>query len=331
MMAADLPAAGEGGQGAAVPAPPEDPDPRAYAIFSSGLTKRYGDLLAVDGLDLRVPTGVVAGFVGPNGAGKSKTIRALLGLIRPTAGTAHVLGQPIAHPERYLARTGAMIEGPAFTPSLTGRRSLRALSVLGGHDPSHLQPTLELVGLAERADEPVRSYSSGMKQRLGIAAALLGDPALLVLDEPTNALDPAGIREVRRLLRDVADRGITVFVSSHLLSEIEECCDWLVMIQRGTLRFQGPLREALAAQRPHLIVAAEHDAEAMPELVRIAAEHGYEADPRPDGQLVVEAPLEFAAVLNREAARRGITLVELHREIPDLEETFRMLGEEEPR
>ena len=182
-----------------------------YAITSSGLTKRYGHQLAVDQVDLRVPARVVAGFVGPNGAGKSTTIRALLGLIRPTAGTAYVLGEPIRYPERYLSRTGAMIEGPTFTPSLTGRRSLRALSVLGVHDVSRIEATLELVGLADRADEQVRSYSSGMKQRLGIGAALLGDPGLLVLDEPTNDLDLAGIREVRQVLRDVAERGVTVF------------------------------------------------------------------------------------------------------------------------
>lgn len=328
-MTASIPSNGEK-QDARVAS--EVPGAGEFAIFSSGLTKKYGDLVAVDRLDLRVPTGVVAGFVGPNGAGKSTTIRTLLGLIRPTSGTAFVLGEPITRPERFLARTGALIEGPAFTPSLTGRRSLSALSVLGGHDPARIQPTLELVGLADRADEPVRSYSSGMKQRLGIAAALLGDPTLLVLDEPTNALDPAGIREVRKLLRDVADNGTTVFVSSHLLSEIEECCDWLIMIERGTLRFQGPLQDALAAQRPFLVVAAEQGAEAVPEIVRIASEHGYEAHPQPDGQLVVEAPPDFAAVLNREAARRGITLVELHRKTPDLEESFfRMLEDEGPR
>lgn len=148
----------------------------SLAIESVRLSKRYGTLHAVDDLELRVPTGVVAGFVGPNGAGKTTTIRMLLGLVRPSSGTAQVLGEPIDSPDRYLGRVGALVEGPAFTPSLSGRRNLRGLSLLGAHDPSRVQETLELVGLADRTDEPVRSYSLGMKQRLGIAAALLGHP-----------------------------------------------------------------------------------------------------------------------------------------------------------
>ncbi len=301
----------------------------SLAIESSRLSKHYGHVRAVDDLELRVPTGVVAGFVGPNGAGKTTTIRMLLGLVRPSSGTARVLGEPIDSPELYLGRVGALVEGPAFTPSLSGRRNLRALSLLGAHDPSRVQETLELVGLADRADEPVRSYSLGMKQRLGIAAALLGAPDLLVLDEPTNGLDPAGIREVRQLLRDLADTGVTVFVSSHLLSEIEQICDWLVMIDRGSVRFQGRVAEAIAAQQAHLVVAAEHPTDALPVLVDICSEHGYAAEPEPGGSLIVRSPADFAAVLNREAMARGITLVELRREQPNLEEAFfRMLEEE---
>ena len=299
-----------------------------YAIDSVGLTKDYGRLRAVSEIDLQIPTGTVAGFVGPNGAGKTTTIRMLLGLIRPSAGAAHVLGEPISHPERYLGRVGAMIEGPAFTPSLSGRRNLAALSVLGGHDRTRIDELLELVGLAGRGSDPVRSYSTGMQQRLGIAAALLGDPDLLVLDEPTNGLDPPGIKEVRQLLRDLADGGITVFVSSHLLAEIEHICDWLVMIKAGQLRFQGPLSEAIAAQRPHLLVTAERHEEVEAELAAVCAEHGHAATPSQDGSLVVEAPHDFAGVLNREAAARGITLVELRRESPSLEQTFFNLLEE---
>ncbi|MEX1209118.1 MAG: ABC transporter ATP-binding protein [Acidimicrobiia bacterium] len=301
---------------------------RQLAIHSVGLTKDYGRLRAVSDLGLEIPTGTVAGFVGPNGAGKTTTIRMLLGLIRPSGGAAHVLGEPISHPERYLPRVGAMIEGPAFTPSLSGRRNLAALSMLGDHDHSRIDALLELVGLAERGSDQVRSYSTGMKQRLGIAAALLGDPDLLVLDEPTNGLDPPGIKEVRQLLRDLADGGMTVFVSSHLLPEIEQICDWLVMIDRGRLRFQGPITEAIAAQRPHLVVAAERHDEVEAELVAICAEHGYPSSGH-GGRLVVDAPLDFAGVLNREAGLRGITLVELRRESPNLEQAFfNMLQEE---
>ena len=230
-----------------------------------------------------------------------------------------MLGQPIDSPERYLGRVGALIEGPAFTPSLSGRRNLRALSILGAHDPSRVQETLELVGLADPADAPVRSYSLGMKQRLGIAAALLGAPDLLVLDEPTNGLDPAGTREVRQLLRDLADGGVTVFVSSHLLAEGEQICDWLVMIHRGSVRFQGTVTAVIAAQRAHLVATAERQADALPVLVDICSEHGYTAEPEPDGSLVVQSPPDFAAVLNREAMARGITLVELRHQRPNLE------------
>jgi len=322
---------GTGGSAGGPPAAdPADGRPAApQAVRSDGLTKDYGSLRAVSGLDLEVPPGTVAGFVGPNGAGKTTTIRMLLGLIRPSGGSAHVLGDPDLHPARYLGRVGAMIEGPAFTPSLSGRRNLLALSVLGDHDRSRIDPLLDLVGLTDRAGDPVRSYSTGMKQRLGIAAALLGDPELVVLDEPTNGLDPPGIKEVRQLLRDLADGGMTVFVSSHLLAEIEQICDWLVMIDRGRLRFQGPVTEAIAGQRPHLKVAAEGHVEA--ELVAICTKHGHLATPTSDGRVLVDAPHDFAGVLNREAAARGITLVELRRESPNLEETFfHMLTEEQP-
>ncbi|MFP4636138.1 MAG: ABC transporter ATP-binding protein [Nitriliruptoraceae bacterium] len=306
-------------------------DPRRgaeYVIHSVGLTKDYGSLRAVSGVDLQVPSGTVAGFVGPNGAGKTTTIRMLLGLIRPSDGAAHVLGEPIGHPERYLSRVGAMIEGPAFTPSLSGRRNLAALSVLGGHDRARIDELLELVGLTGRGSDPVRAYSTGMKQRLGIAAALLGDPDLLVLDEPTNGLDPPGIKEIRQLLRDLADGGMTVFVSSHLLAEIEQISDWLVMIKAGRLRFQGPVSEAIAAQRPHLLVTAERHEQVEAELTAVCAEHGHAASPGQEGRLVVEAPHDFAGVLNRESAARGITLVELRRESPSLEQTFFNMLEE---
>jgi ABC-2 type transport system ATP-binding protein len=233
----------------------------ATAIRTQGLTKRYGSRAAVDQLTIQVPTGVVAGFVGLNGAGKTTTIRMLLGLITPSDGSAEVLGQPISHPAAYLHQVGAMIEGPAFYPTLSGRKNLEVLAVLGGHPKTRIGQLLELVGLAERASDRYGSYSLGMKQRLGIAAALLPDPALLVLDEPANGLDPAGIIEIRSLLRGLADDGTTVFVSSHLLGEVEQISDWLVMIDQGRLLYDGPIDQILDRQQAELVVATEQPGE----------------------------------------------------------------------
>ncbi|MCA1692926.1 MAG: ABC transporter ATP-binding protein, partial [Actinobacteria bacterium] len=205
-------------------------------IETRGLTKRYGGRTVVDSLDISVPTGVIAGFVGPNGAGKTTTLRMLLGLVRPTDGQGHVLGVPLTEPSGYLARVGALIESPAFYPGLSGERNLAVQTTLSGIEPGRIPVVLDRVGLAHRGADPYRTYSLGMKQRLGIAAALLGEPSLLILDEPTNGLDPAGIREMRELLRSLASYGRTIFVSSHLLAEVEQVCDWLVVIEAGALR-----------------------------------------------------------------------------------------------
>src|SRR5438270_5527732 len=219
----------------------------AVALRTEGLTKRYGGRAAVDRLSIDVPAGSVCGFVGPNGAGKTTSIRMLLGLVRPTSGTAEVLGQSIGGPAAYLARVGAMIETPAFYPTLSGRRNLQVLARLTGIDDHRVEAVLEQVGLLDRAGELYRAYSLGMKQRLGLAGALLGAPQLLILDEPTNGLDPPGIREVRGLLRRLADTGTTVFVSSHLLDELQHVCDHLVVINGGRLVFQGSVEALLAA------------------------------------------------------------------------------------
>ena len=292
----------------------------ATAIATQGLTKRYGSRAAVDGLSIQVPTGVVAGFVGLNGAGKTTTIRMLLGLITPNAGTAEVLGQPISRPAAYLHQVGAMIDGPAFYPTLSARANLEVLATLGGHPRARIDQLLAQVGLAERASDHYHSYSLGMKQRLGIAAALLPDPALLVLDEPANGLDPAGILEIRSLLRRLADHGTTVFISSHLLAEIEQISDWLVMIDHGRLLYDGPIDQILERQQPELIVATEQPDE-LETVARLAAQAGHPSTT--NGHLLrIQAPASYAATLNRQAMEHDVTLVELRHEQPSLEETF---------
>ena len=300
-------------------APP--PDPGALRpIVATKLSKRYKEVLAVDGVDIDLPAGVVGGFVGPNGAGKTTTIQLLLGLIKPTSGTARVLGQPISAPQAYLPHVGALIESPSFYPTLSGARNLEVLTRLGGLPRTRIAEVLSQVGLTERAGEPVRSYSLGMKQRLGVAAALLPTPKLVILDEPTNGLDPAGIREMRALMRGLADRGITVFVSSHLLAEIEAICDHLVMIDSGRIVFQGTMTDLLAAQRSELVATPEfgRDLEA---LVKLSAAAGHDA--RIDGDSVrVVAGEDWAAELNRQAMAAGITLRGLRSTRASLEEAF---------
>ena len=175
-----------------------------HAVAVDGLTKRYGGRTAVDGLSFAIPRGVVAGFIGPNGAGKTTTMAMLLGLVRPTSGHGTVLGEPLGKPARYLNRVGALIEGPALHPAASGIDNLRSLAVLGKHSERNIPAVLDLVGLAARGRDRFGSYSMGMKQRLGIAAALLGDPELLILDEPTNGLDPVGMQDIRRLIGEIA-------------------------------------------------------------------------------------------------------------------------------
>src|SRR5207245_1194789 len=208
-----------------------------------GLSKRFGRRIAVDDATFDVPQGAVAGFVGPNGAGKTTTLRILLGLVHPTSGQAHVLGHPVDDPASYLGRVGALAERPAFYAGLTGRRNLEVLATLSRVDRSRVDATLEQVRLQDRADDPFRSYSLGMKQRLGIAAALLRDPELLILDEPTNGLDPAGMAEMRKLIKDIGQGDRTVLLSSHLLGEVEQICDRIGVISNGHLVTQSTVQE----------------------------------------------------------------------------------------
>jgi len=297
------------------------------AIRLDNLTKVYGARKAVDGLSFGVRSGAICGFVGPNGAGKTTTIRMLLGLITPTSGTATVLGHSISKPASYLSRVGAMIEGPAFYPSLSARKNLDALARLGGIDRERVELCLNLVDLGARAEDPFKSFSLGMKQRLGIAAALLPDPELLVLDEPTNGLDPTGIREVRVLLRSLADRGTTVLVSSHLLEELQHMCDDVVIIREGQLLFAGAVGELVASQAAELVALPEKSGD-LNRLVALCAEAGYAATSNGDGRVHVAAPSSWAGDFNRSAMTEGITLVELGTTKQSLEDVFFELTEE---
>ncbi len=282
------------------------------AIAARGLTKRYGGVAAVDALDLTVERGELFGFLGPNGAGKTTTIRMALGLILPGGGEVDLLGEPVRTDRAPLARVGALVEEPAFWKYLSGRKNLEYFARAGaGADRAgtrvrlaRVDEVLATVGLAAAADKKVKAYSQGMRQRLGLGLALLGEPELLVLDEPTNGLDPSGMREMRILLRRLADDGITVFVSSHLLAEVEAMCDRVGVMAQGRLVAQGPpssLRGATDRMRVEV--------DDMPAARRLAATMaGVEVDPDgpPDALTVTLAPGTDPAALNAALVRAGV-------------------------
>jgi ABC-2 type transport system ATP-binding protein len=289
-------------------------------VATSNLTRRFGPITALDRLTVELPAAGVIGLVGPNGSGKSTLIRILLGLIRPTEGTASVLGSPIASPARYASRVGVLVESPAFIPGLSARANLVSLARLRQLPLQRVDAVLAQVGLVGRDREPVKQFSLGMKQRLGIAAALLSDPELLILDEPTNGLDPAGIVEVRELLRELGRNGRTVIVSSHQLSEIEAVCDHLVVIRFGKLIFSGPMAEMMKRTREHIDIAAEHAADL--DRLEAALVAGGWAVTAVDDVLRVAAAADRAADLNRAATAAGITLNRLIVAQDNLEEIF---------
>ena len=279
----------------------------------AGLTKRYRGVTALDGLDLTVEPGQVFGFLGPNGAGKTTTLRILLGLVTPSAGHAWLNGRPVPDPGG-LAQVGAMIEEPAFYPWLTGRRNLMVLAQSGAPLPGPGDPiaaVLDRVSLTEAADRKVKGYSQGMRQRLGLAVAMMRQPSLLLLDEPANGLDPAGMAEFRAVVRSLADGGTTVFLSSHLLAEVEQVCDQIAVIQSGRLVSQGPAR---AAARVRVLVApAERDA-AVAALARWAA--------RADGADGVLTDTADGRAVNQALGQAGIWAQQILLERPALEAAF---------
>jgi ABC-2 type transport system ATP-binding protein len=284
-------------------------------IEVEGLTKRFGSTLAVDDLSFSVMPGTITGFLGPNGAGKSTTMRAILGLVRPTAGRTAVLGRRYRDLDEPVRRVGALLETFDAHPGRSGRNHLRVLALAGGLPRTRVEEVLSLVDLREAGRRRVKGYSLGMRQRLGLAAALLGDPEVLVLDEPANGLDPQGIRWLRDFLRSLAGEGRTILVSSHVLSEVAQTVDEVVIIHRGKLVRHAAMDEVEA-------MAAGATTVRSPEADRLAALLGganIEVTAVGDGRLAVAAHPERVGEI---AAANGVVLHELTVERASLEEVF---------
>jgi ABC-type multidrug transport system ATPase subunit len=286
-------------------------------IETRALSKRYGDaIVAVDGLDLRVRRGEVYGFLGPNGAGKTTTLRMLLGLVRPTSGQATVLGARPGSPEG-LAGIGALVEAPAFYPYLSGRDNLRVLARYAGVSEDRVEAVLAEVRLSDRAGDRSATYSLGMKQRLGVASALLKDPELLILDEPTNGLDPAGMAEMREFMRSLGEGGRTLVLSSHLMGEIEQVSDRVGVIRDGSLVAEGTVEELRG--RAGLRVRAEPLSEAARLVGALAA---VDRVTSVDGVLDVAVDTAEAPAINRALVEAGIAVSELYAQKASLEDVF---------
>ncbi|HYM16524.1 MAG TPA: ABC transporter ATP-binding protein [Dehalococcoidia bacterium] len=296
-------------------------------LRTEGLWKRYGDITAVADMNLRVYPGEVFSFLGPNGAGKSTTVGMILGLVRPTKGRALAFGVDIAlHPWPVLKRIGAVIETPAFYPYLSGRDNLETLAITLGDIPKgRVDEMLELVGLRERGGDPYKNYSLGMKQRLGIASTLLRNPDLIILDEPTNGLDPAGTREIRELIPRLARQGHAVFLCSHLLHEVQAVSDRVAIVKRGRLVQEGTVDELLS-RGEHLRLRAEDDGALTRALGGIPWVTGVE---RQDGCIRAAAPVARSAELTRVLAAQGVYLAEITPWETELEDVFLELTGEE--
>ncbi|HUD35956.1 MAG TPA: ABC transporter ATP-binding protein [Streptosporangiaceae bacterium] len=297
-----------------------------WAVETHGLTKRFGANVAVDNVELLVPRGSAFGYLGPNGAGKTTLIRTLLGLTRADAGTMSLLGIGVpAQRSRALARVGAIVDEPRFHHHLTGRENLRLLSAArGGDAATRIPDSLARVGLTERADDKVASYSMGMRQRLGVAACLLGDPELLILDEPMNGLDPAGMHEMRAMVRSLVDEGRTVVLSSHLLDEVERTCDAVAIVDRGRIIRQGPIDELVRSAGARVV---QLDCSDPAEAARLLEQSGITTGVAPGGlTLTVTLPSgasrETVAEVNRRVVERGISVYGLQEVHATLEDWF---------
>jgi ABC-2 type transport system ATP-binding protein len=303
-------------------------DPSGAAIETKGLTKRFGERAAIDGVDLYVPRGSAFGFLGPNGAGKTTMIRMLLGLTHASTGSMSVLGHPVpAERAQALRRVGAIVEEPRFHPNLTGRENLRIVAAVRGPEvAARIDPALARVGLTERAEEKVKKYSLGMRQRLGVARCLLADPLLLILDEPTNGLDPGGIQEFREMIRTMVEHeNRTIFLSSHLLDEVEKICDAAAIVDRGKIIAQGPIAEltrgGVDGARNELIVGVDDVELALSTLD--GSELVSEARRSDEGlRVVLAGDLESAASVNASLVRAGIAVMRLEPVRHSLEQRF---------
>jgi ABC-2 type transport system ATP-binding protein len=299
----------------------------APPVEARGLVKRYGDVLAVDRVDLTVNAGDVFGYLGPNGAGKTTSLRILLGLIRPSQGDARLFGRdPIRDGARALEGVAGFVEAPRFYPYLTGRRNLELCAAFDGGDaPARIEESLRLVELTDRARHKYGGYSHGMKQRLGIAGALLRNPRLLILDEPTTGLDPAGMRDMRALVRRLAGEGITVLLSSHLLAEVEELCDRLAIIRSGRIVYEGSLAELKqTASSSYRLRTIDND-----RAVEVArAQRGIERVERRGAEIAFEAPEAAVADLSVALVEAGAAIVALTPTAATLEELFFRLTED---
>ena len=278
-----------------------------FVIQTDSLTKRYGHILAVDQLTLEVPRGRIFGLLGPNGSGKTTTIGMLLGLVRPTSGSFSLLGSQTSHAEA-LHRVGAIVEQPYFYPYLSGRRNLAYFQGISGRgSPKELDDLLEQVGLADRAGDRFQTYSLGMKQRLGLAYTLLGNPELLILDEPTNGMDPAGMAEVRELIRSLGSADRTVLLSSHLLNEVEQICDSVAILSKGKVIAQGAVGDLLH-QQEQIRLRTSNDAEA----VEILSALDWVDDVRIEGEaLIVTAPHDRTSELTAALGKSGVYVAEI--------------------
>jgi ABC-type multidrug transport system ATPase subunit len=292
-------------------------------VQTQELTKRYGDRLAVDDVSMTVRRGEVYGFLGPNGAGKTTTLRIMLGLIRSTSGTATVLGRPAGTPE-VTSQVGALVEGPGFYPYLSGRDNLRVMGRYRNLPERAVEEALERVELADRGDDKFKAYSLGMKQRLGVAAALMGGPELIVLDEPTNGLDPAGMADMRRLILDLARAGQTVLLSSHLLDEVQEICDRVGVISRGWLLRESTVSDLRGGTT--LAVRGLPVDRALAVAMRIAGDDAVRVD---GDRLLLDLDPEQAPRLTRALVEAGVDVHEVRGIERTLEEVFFEMTREE--
>jgi ABC-2 type transport system ATP-binding protein len=300
--------------------------PDAPPIEVRGLVKRYGALVAVDEVDLTVEPGDVFGYLGPNGAGKTTSLRMMLGLIRPSAGTVRLFGRDPQESVTALDGVAGFVEAPSFYPYLNGRTNLELLAAFDGHGAgAGIEEALGIVGLSDRAKDKVGGYSHGMRQRLGLAAALLRQPKLLLLDEPATGLDPGGMRDMRNLIRDLSGRGITVLLSSHLLAEVEELCNRVAIVQRGQVAYQGSLAELRRQAGGSYRLRTTDDGRARQVAV---AQAGIEVDGAPGEELTFRAQSEAAvAGLSLALAESGTPAVELTPRHATLEDLFFRLTE----